>query len=124
MRISNHPCDSWKSSQLFRSSLRIATRNQDTGFRVFAVNPPDCLTNVVIGVRRHRTGIQNNHFGRLGRSRTEPLGCQRRFYGSAISLRSPASEVLYVKMLHSFDSTTLDPLVGVLETAQAADRRP
>src|ERR1051326_300465 len=95
MRVADNPFDPGQRCQFLRSTLRITPRDQDPRGGVLPMYAANGLTDIVIGGRSHRAGIEHDQvcsasFG----SRFESSVRQQVFECGAVSLCSTASEIL------------------------------
>ena len=99
--ISHHPFDTRKAVNLLRRPLRVASSHQDFCGGILAVDAADGLTDIVIGRRRYRAGIEDHQIG-LGAlaGRLHTVFGKFCLQGRAIGLRRPTAKILNEKLLH------------------------
>ena len=99
--IADHPGDAREGGELFRSTLRITTRHDDTSRRIPRMKFADGIAS--LGIRRggHRTRVYHHDVrirGFIGRP--EAVLAQLAFDSGAIGLRGPAAELFDAECVH------------------------
>jgi hypothetical protein len=99
--ISYNFADAGQGSDFFRSTLCVASRNNDLAERILAMDATDGCTGVLIGGGRYGTGVQHHDFGLGGSFGTfQSAVTELALDGRAIGLSSAAAKVLYIESSH------------------------
>ena len=99
--VSYHFADARQGGNFFRSTLGIASSNNDLAERVLAMDAPDGCTGVLIGGGRDRAGVQDDDFGLGGSFGTlQSAVAELALDCRAIGLSSAAAKVLYIERAH------------------------
>ncbi len=98
MGIPDYPFDARHFRKFRGRPLRITSGDQDSRFRVLAVNAANRGPRVGVRFSRHRAGVQDDKIGiaPVGRA-VEPAFGQLRFERGSIRLGGAASEILDMK---------------------------
>jgi ABC-type uncharacterized transport system permease subunit len=97
VRIADHPLDARHLRQFVGSALRIATRYQNAGVRIFAMHAADGGSRVAIGLRGDGAGIQDHELGISAIGGLKTTAGELRFERCAIGLGRTTSEILHEK---------------------------
>src|SRR5687767_14265063 len=101
MRVSDDPGNSGQLGDLLRRTLRVTTRNENTGRRIIPMRTSNRMAHIVVCVGSYRASVQHDEILRPCVSGGAiPASLQDGANRGSIGLRSPASEVLYDKLLH------------------------
>ena len=101
MRIADNQFDAGDGGDFLRGALRVTSGNQDLRIGILAMNAADGGARVLVGRRRHRAGVENNHLRVIRRSGALQAAVQQLpLDGSAVGLCSPAPEVFNVISRH------------------------
>jgi hypothetical protein len=94
MRVADDQVHSWQGGDLFRSALRIASGDDDSGFRVLAADSANRGARVLVGARSHRAGVEDYDGSLRGTGGTRKSALfELPFEGGAIGLIGAAAEV-------------------------------
>ena len=95
MRVADDPLDTGHDSEFIRSTLGVATGDQDAGGGVFPVDSSNCGTGIAVGFGGYRAGVQDDDVGcGAFRGGGEAAGSEERVEGGAVGLGGAAAEVL------------------------------
>ncbi len=97
VRIPHNTSNTGQRSDFFRSTLSVASSNDDFGVWILASHAPNRGARILVGSGGDCTRVQNNHVGlRCGRGAGQTTFLELAFEGSAIGLGRTATEILDV----------------------------
>src|SRR5580658_826967 len=100
VRVANHAGYAGQGSDFFRSTLGVASGDDDPGVGILALHAANRGTGILVGGGCHGTGVEDDHVGIGGGGAIQPALLELALQGSAIRLGGAAAEIFYTEGGH------------------------
>lgn|SRR5580692_3326061 len=100
VRVANHAGYPGQGCDFFRSTLGVASGDDDPGVGILALHAANRGTGILVGGGCHRTSVEDDHVGIGGGGAVQPALLELALQGSAIRLGGAAAEIFYTEGGH------------------------